>query len=271
MGKSSQHTILLDCGTETRKVCKLIFGSDGSYYVTAPYHSVEKAMLFKAEVDYNTSSQLIAMDQTIDLSTLDEGRLKLSHHASGFVQYSGDGVLSGLDENGTPKGMGLFADKLENVGSGPAFGMGIKGIDCLATTKKNSKHDILIRENEITPLTESNGIMLEGHYFQPRYRRFVFTEPDGGRYIIVPHPNGMNIKMRVVLAPFECDYPGLIGLEIYRAKLGFPDDGFTLNGPGQMLPPRTQGERKGILLFCSTHKPPNLEDAKSLDYPKPPT
>ena len=271
MGKSSQHTILLDCGSETRKVSKLIFGSDGSFYVTAPYHSAKKAMLFKAEVDYNANSQVIAMDQTIDLSTLDEGRLKLSHHASGFVQYSGDGVLSGLDENGTPKGMGLFADKLENVGSGPAFGMGIKGVDCLETTKKNSKHDILIRENEITPLTEANGIMIEGHYFQPPYRRFVFTEPDGGRYIIVPHPNGMNIKMRVVLAPLECDYPGFIGLEVYRAKFGFPEDGFSINGPGQMLPPRTQGERKGILLFCSTHMPPELENTKSPDYPKSPT
>jgi hypothetical protein len=38
----------------------------------------------------------------------DEYRLKLSHHPDGFVQFSGHGIKSGRNADGTPKGLGVF-------------------------------------------------------------------------------------------------------------------------------------------------------------------
>ena len=266
LAKSSKHTILLDCADVTRKVAKLFFTGDGSYGITAPYHEAKKVVVFKAEVDYNKNTQIIGYKDTIELSALDDERLKLSHHTSGFVQYSGNGVKSGLDENGQPKGVGLFSSRLENIGSGPAFTLTVQGIEKLETTDKNSKHDVRFDLDGITPLQGSNGINVEGHYFQPKYRRFVYQAADGNRYINVLHPIGQPIRMRVVLAPTDCEYPGFIALELYRNIFSMPEDGFSINGPGEILEPRHDGDRRGILLFCGTSVDAWLKNARSLKY-----
>lgn len=135
MAKSSKHVIILETHGKRRKFAKLLFTGDGSYSLTAPYHTAKKAVLFKVTVNYDTYEQRVAFDQAIELSELDEGRLKITHHRSGFVQYSGDGVCSGLDADGKPRGLGVFSRPLEDVGSGPAIGAGVQGIEKLEETE----------------------------------------------------------------------------------------------------------------------------------------
>jgi hypothetical protein len=128
MAKSSKHLIILDCGDVKRKFSKIMFTGDGSYSLTAPYHTAKKAVLTKTTFNYDTDQQIVAFGDAIELAELDEGRLKITHHRSGFVQYSGDGVASGLDEDGKPKGLGVFSRPLEEVGSGPALGAGVQNV-----------------------------------------------------------------------------------------------------------------------------------------------
>jgi len=167
MAKSSKHTVILDCGDVKRKFCKVFFTSDGSYSVTAPYHSARNALLFKATVNYDTTKQSVTLSEAIDLSELDDGRLKLTLLRSGFVQYSGDGVVSGLDDTGKPKGLGVFSRPLDAVGSGPAVCIGVQDVTALDEATKFSQHDLFLDASTLTHLTGSNGLMLEAHYFSP--------------------------------------------------------------------------------------------------------
>lgn len=135
-----------------------MFTGDGSYSLTAPYHSAKKGVLTKTTVNYDTDQQIVAFGDAIELAQLDEGRLKITHHRSGFVQYSGDGVVSGLDEDGKPKGLGVFSCPLEEVGSGPALGAGVQNILDLESTSSCSKHDLVVHLNELPKWPQANGV-----------------------------------------------------------------------------------------------------------------
>jgi hypothetical protein len=266
MARSSKHSIVLLDGSTRRKFCKLLFTGDGSYSVTAPYHSAKKAFLCKATVNYGTKQQSVSINDTIDLSELDDGRLKLSHHLSGFVQYSGDGVVSGLDDKKQPKGLGVFSAPLQEVGSGPAVTVGVQGIEQLDDATKSSNKDIELDLSTLAPKPGSNGIMVQFHYFQPFARRFVRRDSDGKLWMSVMHPSSIITPMRVVLAPDGCDYPGLIAIDMYEQKFSSGESGFSLCGPGENTRFNACGERIADVLMCHYPRPVNSELAQSLDY-----
>lgn len=243
-----------------------MFTGDGSYSLTAPYHSAKNAVLSKITVNYDTSEQLVAFGDAIELAELDEGRLKITHHRSGFVQYSGDGVVSGLDENGKPKGLGVFSRRLEDVGSGPALGAGVQDISQLEKTTQTSKHDLVVHIDEIPKWPNGNGIMLEIHYFQPSIRRFVFKDHAGRNRLDIIHPSGFIIPMYAIHAPEDCELPGLLGIELYSQRFHFGDSGFSLSGPGEKERLNDKGERIADVIGCIFPRPANFESAISLDY-----
>ncbi|EMI51897.1 hypothetical protein RSSM_06661 [Rhodopirellula sallentina SM41] len=266
MAKSSKHLIIIESDGKRRKFAKLLFTGDGSYSLTAPYHSAKKAVLSKMTVNYDTDEQLIAFGDALELSELDEGRLKITHHRSGFVQYSGDGVRSGLGDDGKPKGLGVFSRPLEEVGSGPAVGAGVQGIEQLEETTKCSKHDLMVDINEIPKLPRSNGVMLELHYFQPPIRRFVFKDSKGRNRIDIIHPAGFIVPMFAIHAPEDCELPGLIGVELYGQKFGYGETGFSLSGPGEKERLNEKGEKVADVLGCIFPRPTDFDGATSLDY-----
>src|SRR5438552_2891197 len=109
-----KYTIVFESRAGRCKLFKMWYGSDGSYYVTVPYHSARKAVLFKQTVNYVTSvpktvdgGDLIPADQAIDIASSDDTRIKLSHHPDGFLQFSGAGVLSGKNADGSIRGIGI--------------------------------------------------------------------------------------------------------------------------------------------------------------------
>lgn len=266
MAKSSKHTIVLDCGDIRRKFAKILFTGDGSYSLTAPYHSAKKAVLFKTTVNYDTKAQqLVSFADAINLSELDEGRLKITHHRSGFVQYSGDGVVSGLDEYGKPKGLGVFSRPLDAVGSGPALGAGVQDISKLDAADKVTARDLLVHVDEVPKVPRSNGIMLEIHYFQPPVRRFVFKDHLGRDRLNIIHPAGFIVPMFAVYAPEHCEYPGVLGIELYEQKFGFGESGFSLSGPGENERLNETGERIADVLGCIYPRLTNFAEATNLD------
>ncbi len=100
-----KHTVVVEKDGQLRKMFKIWFGADGSYYVTVPYHTARTAHLWKRTVPYDTSFGKLfssTSQDVVDAAILedDDGRLKLSHHPDGFCQFSGHGVLSGKDKNG---------------------------------------------------------------------------------------------------------------------------------------------------------------------------
>ena len=51
----TKHTVVISAKGKSHKICKVWYGSDGSYYVTVPYHPANKAILLKQTVNYLAS------------------------------------------------------------------------------------------------------------------------------------------------------------------------------------------------------------------------
>lgn len=267
-------TVLLEKEGTFYKVFKVWFGSDGSYYVTAPYHSHGTAFLCKVTVNYDVGAQqFVPMDEfplTADLDD-DEQRLKLSHHPDGFCQFSGQGIKSGRDDFGNPKGVGVFTAPLKEVGAGPAFAVGVHQIDHFRTVTEPSDEDVVIHAQTVLGLRDHDDFVFEGHYFQPDFRRFVYDASSGNQYISVPHPTGVLLRLRVIESDCDrVDYPGFIGIDCYRTAMKLPGPGFTLNGPGEKGRVNDKGERIADVLACHCPKPEGFPVDRNMNFVQSP-
>ena len=166
-----------------------------------------------------------------------------THHPDGFCQFSGHGVLSGKDDHGNPKGIGVFAAPLADVGSGPAFCVALNGLDRFETIADARAGDLVIDTGNIFGPLGDDDFVIEGHYFQPELRRFIFLDESGQHRIEIPHPCGTILRLRVTLAPDDVEYPGFVGLDCFRTKVSLPGSGFTLSGPAENDRQNERGQR----------------------------
>jgi hypothetical protein len=152
-----------------RKLCRIFFGRDGSYYVTAPYHPLGKALLFKASLNFAKQEQSIHSEEMIDTASLDDDErvLKLSHHPDGFVQFSGPGVISGKDADGRIKGIGIKSWPLTSPIRGPAFSLVVAGVDSFQMASGSEADLMIFPGGEAAGLAGWNLLSLEGYYFPP--------------------------------------------------------------------------------------------------------
>src|ERR1044072_398436 len=114
---TNNYTIAIRQNGQVHKITKILFGRDGSYMVMVPYHSANKGILFKLPVGFSTpldEPSDVPYSEVLDAGDVDEKRVKLSHHRSGFLQFSGEGVLSGFDSSGNPRGIGIQSWPLDN-------------------------------------------------------------------------------------------------------------------------------------------------------------
>lgn len=238
---ASRYTILYRSGDALIKLCKIIFGRDGSYYVTCPYHPHNRASVFKAEIRFADNEQDIHFDDVLDLATLDDDdrRLKLSHHPDGLVQFSGEGVVSGLDSAGSIRGIGTFSWPLALPTAGPAFALAMTGIDEFARSPDPvGDGDVVFDADEVELFEEPVQFILEGYYLPPLWRRFLRRER-GDLIVWLAHPSRAILKLKAILAPSDCDLPGGIGLELYSLPATSEEQsGFFLSGPTGGAPPR---------------------------------
>lgn len=269
------YTILYETGGIHYKICKILFGADGSYYVTSPYHPAQKAAVMKMTVNYSQREILIPYEELIDTASADddEKRLKLSHHPSGFIQFSGEGILSGKNPDGSIKGVGVESWPLNDPVAGPSFGITLLGVDQFAQAAKIKGDSCIFSSEEFTPVPGGNGFLLEGFYFPSASRRFVVTEPDGSRTISLVHPTGTLLRLKALLASETCTLPGLIGLTLYPETVNFDGNavGFMLSSSTGNIRFNEQGDKLGDGLFCAYPRPSTIPIKRSLDYPGPST
>jgi len=226
----------------------------------------------KVTVNYDSGTAIRSpIDETVDVTSLDESRLKLSHHPSGFVQYSGDGVLSGRNPDGSIRGMGVMSSPLNNIFRGPCVTMIIQGIEELETIDGLPNDGILFDLDTIPPFPKSNALFIEVFYFVPNWRRFIRKSPDGHDIINIQHPNTANLQLRVMLSGETCRYPGFLGVEAYRSFSFFPESGFTLNGPSGNMRLNEHGQRIADGLFCMYPRLTEFAVRRSLNFPPPQT
>jgi hypothetical protein len=149
---SSKDTVRI-CFVEdgiTYNISAIHLLSDRSFKVDVPYCNYDRGLIVKFPTTYKTEK--ISKDKYLK-AYFSSKRPQLSIHASGFVQFSGPGITSGIDsETKEIKGMGLQSNPLiDPVSSGPTFGItcyGFKnGYEKVETDPANSivyQKDILL-------------------------------------------------------------------------------------------------------------------------------
>lgn len=251
-----KYTIIYEAGGVRCKLCKVMFGSDGSYYVTSPYHPAEKAFLCKLTVNYTLDESAVSFSELIDYGSVedDDHRLKLSHHPDGFIQFSGQGIVSGIDEQGQIRGMGVRSWPLTQPVKGPAFAIAMRGIEHFQVVERVSSEDCVFTEQGVVPMPGDGPLTfaLEGHYFPALWRRFVQLEPDGTYSISVSHPNGAVLRLKVLFPPKRSPIQGFLGMELYTevGDVETPTPSFILSSSTENLRCNEQGEQLGDQISC---------------------
>lgn len=249
-----KYTVVYETGGIRRKLCKIWFGPDGSYYVTSPYHPAKKALLFKATVNYASDEMTISLDEALDLASAEDDakRIKLSHHPDGLVQFSGHGIVSGLDAQDQIKGVGVRSWPLDNPPRGPAFALAMRGVEQFRLADKVSDEICLFTEQSVVPIPGANLLVLEGHYFPAPWRRFVRLRPVGTHSIDIVHPAGVVLRLKVLFPPERCPVQGFLGVELYT-DVGDPETpapSFILSGSTGDLRSNDENELLGDGIFC---------------------
>jgi hypothetical protein len=248
---TAKYTVIYETGQSRHKLLKLMLTDDGSYYATCPYHQSEKVELTKRVINFaNPSSR--AGEPPIELAVLedDEHRLKLSHHPDGFVQFSGHGIRSGRNADGSPKGMGFVSFPLDRPTAGPAFGLSVMTPTAFKPARAPAKSDITFSREEMFAADEDNGLVIEAFYFTARWRRFVKLR-NGAPMILLRHPSGALLELKVCAPPNNDWRTGFLGVDLWPSpiKLG-GESGFAMSSPTGELHYNHKDELEAAALFA---------------------
>jgi tetratricopeptide (TPR) repeat protein len=258
---TARYTVLFEREDGGRnKLCRLMLSGDGSYFVTVPYHPSEKVFLAKRRVNYaNPGRADVSEPLEVALLEDDEHRLKLSHHPDGFVQFSGHGIVSGRDESGDPKGIGLKSFPLSRPTAGPAFGLTVMNPNAFANAGPPQKGDVVFRERDLYLGSTDRGLIVEFYYFAGMWRRFIYRDVDGP-VLLLRHPSGALLKLRACMSPGPAWSTGFVGIDAWAApiKLGDGDSGFAMHSPTHIHGYNEHGELEADAIYASY--PPLSED-----------
>jgi hypothetical protein len=279
MSRSASYTIAYESGGTCVDLCRVLFGGDGSYYVTAPYHPADRALAGVYTVNYAQTESLVSLADGLELGVVDDERkrLKISHHLDGFLQFSGEGIRSGRDANGRPRGIGIMSWPLREPTSGPSFQLAFSDPIQCGRPSRGRVGTISFSERTIEHMRRDlRGLTIVGYYLPARWREFVYRDDNDGYWVDLVHPNNQATKhLRVILAAVDAEYAGLIGLEAMPFGLGRSDDppSFILSTSTGNLRRNENGDLLGDQLMC-VYPAPDLASAKivSLNYklPAPP-
>jgi hypothetical protein len=216
-------------------------------------HPDRSAFLSKFQVNYALKQTAVAFEEMIDRAGFedDDRALKLSHHPDGFVQFSGDGVLSGKAEDGTIRGMGIQSWPLTRPVLGPAFGMTMRGIERFTVVEELDRDGVVFDWDTLFPGPHATSLNIEGFYFVERWRRFLRPGREGRPYIRFVHPSKAVIGATCLLPPVNCGLGGFLGMEAYLTDVNAkPDPFFAMGGPTGDLHRNLNGELTAVALNC---------------------
>jgi hypothetical protein len=270
--RSRNHIVVFETPAARHKLCRVLFQNDGSYAVVCPYHTAREAVLFKATVNYSRKEQEVALEQTVDVahSTDPDARIKLSHHASGLVQFSGPNVMSGVDEHGNIKGVGVQSWPLSQPVKGPAFVLTIWGVEHFEQAGALKKAVCKFTSDELHTAAQPAALVLEGHYFPSRWQRFIRRSEAGEPTIDIFHPGGAVLRLKALLPHATCMLQGFFGIELYWAygqnDMAVPSLVFS-SSTGN-LRTNDEGEQLGDAVYCMYPRG-DLKGRRSVDWPVP--
>jgi hypothetical protein len=271
-------TISIRDGQIARKITKIISYGSGGFGVLTPYHNAHSGTVGKVKVPKLPGGQAmfrIPRSDMVPFTT--ENKVKLSYHADGFVQFSGEfggKVISGRDQvTGEPKGVGLMSHPLNNpIWTGPSFGVTVWGLSDFDTLDEPEQAAIVFESDDMyfrrcTPRT-ATGWHLEVYVFPSRFWGAVRKSKDGYSmqmaFNIFDASTPISyavIEMKVIDLP-DTDF--LLAGSVSRIPIEFKSpSGWHLSGPGNH---DATGQRWVLWAFYPRLWPDESDDV-SLDRP----
>ena len=163
---------------------------DGSLSVLFNYCKAKNAYSVRHRFRYIPGKSIVRKDEVIHEFKFDlevDMTAKVSLHQSGFIQLSGKGINSGIDEEtGHPKGVGVFSRPLATpVNSGPTIAFSCwgvsKGFELLGQRKPGVQY-IIFKESDFIPrnngLGKSNTYHLEFFIFSEEANNSIYEYED---------------------------------------------------------------------------------------------
>lgn len=267
--KEGNHLIAIRERGHLYKVCRIVFAKDGSYFVNVNYHNLTGARVLRMMVNYEAPEALPISDALdIGVSTKAYHQLKFSHHASGFAQFSGTGIVSGRDPtSGAIRGIGVDSFSPLQPQPGPAFGMRLAGVDRFEPIRPVQQPTCIFGRDDLAPFTGTASYCVEGLLFEAQHVTLVETSVGGTKSFRTRHPNGKLMRLRAVLPPASLKLPYFMGLRFYalRDDLQREKHSLIFSGPTGNLRRNGRGQRIGDGIFC--HFPATDSDqGRSLDF-----
>jgi Tfp pilus assembly protein PilF len=249
---TSRYTVIYETNAGVRhKLCRVLLMADGSYGITVPYHPSEQVTLIRQVINY-PNRDARAEEDPIEMAVVgdDEHRLKLSHHPDGFVQFSGTGIRSGRNPDGSAKGLGMRSFPLGQPTAGPAYGVTIFGPEAFTEAGAARKGDLVFREADLHRSERSGGLIIEVYCLPGRWRRFVRMR-DGVPVVWINHPSGATLELIACMGPGKGWEHGFVGVDLWSLPLASEvSSGFMLASPTANLHYNGDEELEGEALYA---------------------
>ncbi len=234
-------------GSSLYQVFSLYMLSDGSFKVDVPYCHFDKCAVLKIPISYS-GVLAVSRDNFVQEFSL-ENRPQLSIHASGLVQFSGSGIVSGIT-NGRYKGVALQSAPLATpIETGPTCSVAIWGLDAGYKKVTSQKKDSIVFDVSACNRPEAfynrhykNDVGFNSYLFElwvfpmDDYYAKTIRVIDSIEWMVLSFPNydprpGAVFAMRVIRLQKINSFIALIPFKFF---MGFAEKsafGFVLNSP----------------------------------------
>jgi hypothetical protein len=168
-------------------------------------------------------------------------RVKLSYHADGFVQFSGENstkIQSGRDGRGLPKGIGLQTAPISSpIKTGPTFGIACWGLSDFREDEAPSANDIVFEEHELyhrdcTP-SNFNAYQVFGFVFPESLWGVVRMRGGGGYSLHVARPELLGVQWSGALSSCRISLHSSVCPRVVIGSTSRPSPDSVLMGRGR--------------------------------------
>jgi hypothetical protein len=232
-------------GAEPRKITKVVSLKDGGFSVLTPYHQAKSGYLAKMPMPKDVAGpHFRRWSEGVTFTA--ENRVKLSYHADGFAQFSGESsgkIISGIDPTtGKPKGLGLRSNPLVTpTWRGAVVAITVWGIDDYLTAKDSASGTITFEPDECyyrrcSP-AEADGWILTIHAF-PRNPPLPIRFRQNFPFLHVASESNPFSPLRYIVEYRLVDFqnaPVFLGLNLNRIVTKVAaKSGWILSGPSEV-------------------------------------
>jgi hypothetical protein len=229
-----------DGGRPPVKLVRVVASRDGSLAVMAPYHPYKSGVLGKARMPGVWTHENTGASATVEQYRVDVP-VKLSLHASGFVQFSAAGrqpIRSGSGRFAVPKGLGMVGNSiLDPVDTGPTFAfMFFDPHVCAPLSPTERVPVLLFQEGDFFDRDTHDGasrhvLAVEGFIFPASLKSQLLPHRGGLtiRHEYSVHRPDWIVEFRVMLLPNPIAFLGLT-ISRWHAHQD-PGSGYSISSP----------------------------------------